>query len=50
MPALVTLPFTLALKAPSIGLLVGNRYALDIPVDSAEVTLTSLLSVLGSRC
>ena len=29
-PAIVPLPFTLAPKAPSIGLLVGNRYAQDI--------------------
>ena len=45
-PALVPLPFTLAPKVPSIGLLVGKRYALDIPSDFDEVTLTRLLSVL----
>jgi hypothetical protein len=49
-PAIVPLPFTLAAKAPSIGLLVGNRYALDIPADFDEVTLTRLLSVLEPRC
>ena len=49
-PAIVPLPFTLALKAPSIGLLVGNRYALDIPADFDEAMLTRLLSVLESRC
>lgn len=49
-PAIVPLPFTLAPKAPSIGLLVGNRYALDIPSDFDEATLTKLLSVLESRC
>ena len=49
-PAIVPLPFTLALKAPSIGLLVGNRYALDIPADFDEATLTRLLSVLEPRC
>ena len=49
-PAIVPLPFTLALKAPSIGLLVGNRYALDIPADFDEAMLTRLLSVLEPRC
>ena len=49
-PAIVPLPFTLAPKTPSIGLLVGNRYALDIPADFDEVTLTRLLSVLEPRC
>ena len=49
-PAIVPLPFTLAAKAPSIGLLVGNRYALDIPADFDEATLTRLLSVLEPRC
>ena len=51
-PATVPLSFTLAPapKAPSIGLLVGNRYALDIPADFDEVTLTRLLSVLEARC
>ncbi len=49
-PAIVPLPFTLALKAPSIGLLVGNRYALDIPADFDEATLARLLSVLEPRC
>jgi hypothetical protein len=44
-PALVPLPFTLAPKAPSIGLMVGNRYALDNPADFDEATLTRLLSV-----
>ena len=29
MLALVALPFTLALKTPSIGLLIGNRHILD---------------------
>ena len=29
-PALVALPFTFASKAPSIGLMVSNRYAMDI--------------------
>lgn len=46
MPALVALPLKFSLKAPSIGLLVGNRYALDIPADSDEASLTRLLSVL----
>ena len=32
-PAIVPLPFTLDPKAQSIGLLVGNRYAMDIPAD-----------------
>ena len=50
LPAIVPLPFTLATKAPSIGLLVGNRYALDIPTDFDEGTLTRLLSVLEPRC
>ncbi len=49
-PAIVHLPFTLAPKAPSIGLLVGNRYALDIPADFDETMLTRLLSVLEPRC
>ena len=49
-PTIVPLPFTLAPKAPSIGLLVGNRYALDIPADFNEATLTRLLSVLELRC
>ncbi|GAB6110373.1 IS66 family insertion sequence element accessory protein TnpA [Desulfomicrobium salsuginis] len=49
-PAIVPLPFTLAPKAPSIGLMVGTRYALDIPADFDEVTLTRLLSVLEPRC
>jgi hypothetical protein len=49
-PAIVPLPFTLATKAPSIGLMVGNRYALDIPADFDEGTLTRLLSVLEPRC
>ena len=49
-PAIVPLPFTLALKPPSIGLMVGTRYALDIPADFDEGTLTRLLSVLEPRC
>ena len=49
-PAIVPLPFTLAAKAPSIGLLVGNRYALDIPADFDEATMARLLSVLEPRC
>lgn len=49
-PAIVPLPFTLALKAPSIGLLVDNRYALDIPAGFDETTLAKLLTVLESRC
>ncbi len=49
-PAIVPLPFTLALKPPTIGLLVGDRYALDIPADFDEATLTRLLSVLEPRC
>ena len=49
-PVIVPLPFTLAAKASSIGLLVGNRYALDIPADFDEGTLTRLLSVLEPRC
>jgi hypothetical protein len=49
-PVIVPLPFTLAPKAPSIGLLVANRYALDIPSDFDEFTLARLLSVLESRC
>ena len=39
MPALVALPFTLALKTPSIGLMGGNRFALDISSDFDEVAL-----------
>ena len=50
MPALVALPFTLAFKTPSIRLLVGNRYALDIPADFDAAMLTRLLSVLEPRC
>jgi hypothetical protein len=50
LPSIVPLSFTLAPKAPSIGLLVGNRYSLDIPADFDEATLTRLLSVLESRC
>jgi hypothetical protein len=49
-PAIVPLPFTLSSKAPSIGLLVSNLYALDIPADFDEVMLARLLSVLESRC
>ena len=49
-PALVALPFTFASKAPSIGLMVSNRYAMDIPADFDEATLVRLLSVLESRC
>ena len=49
-PAIVPLPFTLALKPPSIGLMVGTRYALDIPADFDEAMLTRLLSVLEPRC
>lgn len=49
-PAIVPLPFTFTPKPPSIGLLVGNRYALDIPTDFDETTLTKLLSVLEARC
>ena len=49
-PAIVPLPFTVAPKAPSIGLMVGKRYALDIPVDFDESTLPRLLSVLEPRC
>ena len=49
-PALVALPFTFASKAPSIGLMVSNRYAMDIPADFDEATLTRLLSVLEARC
>ena len=49
-PAIVPLPFTLAPKAPANGLLVGNRYALDVPADFDETALTRLLSVLESRC
>ena len=49
-PAIVPLPFTLAPKAPSISLLVGNRYALDVPADFNKATLTRLLSVLEPRC
>lgn len=48
MPALVALPFTLAFKTPSIRLLVGNRYALDIPADFDKVTLTKLLTLRPS--
>jgi len=49
-PAIVPLPFTLAPKAPSIGLMISNRYALDVPADFDEAMLTRLLSVLESRC
>ena len=49
-PALVALPLTFASKAPPIGLLVGKRYALDIPADFDEATLTKLLTVLEARC
>lgn len=49
-PVIVPLPFTLTPKSPSIGLLVGNRYALDIPAGFDEATLARLLSVLESRC
>jgi len=42
-PAIVPLPFTLAPKAPSIGLLVGKRYALDIPADPAAVRAGALM-------
>ena len=49
-PAIIPLPFTLAPKAPSIELLVGNRYAIDIPADIDEATLTRLLSVPEPRC
>ena len=49
-PALVALPFTFASKVPSIGLMVSNRYAMDIPADFDEATLARLLSVLESRC
>lgn len=49
-PAIVPLPFTLAQQPPSIGLLVGSRYALDIPTDFDETTLARLLSVLDARC
>jgi hypothetical protein len=48
--AIVPLPFTLVPKLPSIGLLVGNRYALDIPADFDEAALARLLSVLEPRC
>ena len=49
-PALVALPFTFASKAPSIGLMGSNRYAMDIPADFDEAALARLLSVLESRC
>ena len=49
-PVIVPLPFTLAPKSPSIGLLVGNRYALDIPADFDEATLNRILTVLEARC
>ena len=49
-PAIFPLPFTLAPKPPSIGLMVGNRYALDVPADFEEAMLTRLLSILESRC
>ncbi|MDO9583044.1 MAG: hypothetical protein Q7J24_08020 [Desulfomicrobium sp.] len=32
-PAIIPLSFSLTPKSPSIGLLVGRRYALDIPAD-----------------
>jgi len=48
--AIVPLPFTLVPKLSSISLLVGNRYALDIPADFDEAALARLLSVLESRC
>jgi hypothetical protein len=47
---LVVLPFTFASKAPSISLMVSNRYAMDIPADFDDATLVRLLSVLESRC
>ena len=49
-PALVPLSFTFASKSPSIGLMVSNRYAMDIPANFDEATLARLLSVLESRC
>ena len=49
-PAFVALPFTLASRAPSIGLMISTRYTLDIPADFDETTLNRLLSVLESRC
>ena len=49
-PVIVPLPFSLALKAPSIGLMISSRYALDIPADFDEAALIRLLSVLEPRC
>jgi len=50
LPTIVPLPFTLAPKAPFIRLLVGNRYALEIPADFGETTLTKLLSTRAMMC
>jgi len=49
-PSVVPVPFTLAPKAPSFGLVVADRYALDIPADLDEAAPTKLLSVLEGRC
>ena len=49
-PTVVAVPFTLAPKGPSFGLVVANRYALDIPADFDDAALTRLLSVLEARC
>jgi hypothetical protein len=49
-PTVVAVPFTLAPKGPSFGLVVADRYALDIPADFDDAALTRLLSVLEARC
>ncbi len=49
-PSVVAVPFALTPKAPSFGVVVANRYALDIPADFDEAALSKLLSVLEARC
>jgi hypothetical protein len=47
---MVALPFILAPKGPSFGLVIANRYALDIPADFDEAALNRLLAILEARC
>ena len=49
-PTVVAVPFTLAPKGPSFGLVIADRYALNIPADFDDAALTRLLSVLEARC
>ena len=49
-PSVVALPFILAPKGPSFGLVIANRYALDIPADFDESALNRLLAILEARC